>query len=109
VTDSDRFTEAAVSERQVAVSDETAVETRELDHAEVRGLLSDYLEGTLEAPERECVRQHLDRCPPCRAFLRTLERTVDLTGRLPMHRLPDRVRREILDRLTTTADRSGGA
>ena len=109
MTDSDRFTEAVVSERQVAVSDETAVETRELDHAAVRGLLSDYIEEALSAPVRELVRQHLDRCPPCRALHRTLERTVELTGRLPPRRLPDRVKQQILDRLTTTADSGSGA
>jgi predicted anti-sigma-YlaC factor YlaD len=79
------------------------------DHVAIREQLSDYVEGTLAGSARERVGEHLEGCPPCRAFLRTLERTIDLTRGLPRHALPERARRRILDRLATTADSRGGA
>ena len=108
MTDSDRGFEPVLGERQVVIDDETSEGTRDPSHASIRELLAEYLEGTLAAPRQDIVRQHVDRCPSCRAFLRTLESTVELVGQLPSHELPDRVRRRILDRLATTADRSVG-
>ena len=92
---------------RVVAADEAAVETRELDHATVRGLLSEYIEDELAPDRRRRVVLHLDGCRACRAFLHTLERTIDLARRLPGHRLPDWQKRQILDRLTTAVERSG--
>ena len=104
MTDGDRRTGPASGGRQVAVSDEASAEAVELDHRVVRYLLSEYAEGTLAPPACERVRQHLDHCAHCRAFLSTLVRTIDLTRRLPSHQLSDQAKRRILDRLSTTAD-----
>jgi anti-sigma factor RsiW len=107
VTDSDRRFDSVLDERQV-MSDETTPPTPGDRHAVVRDMLSDYLEDALPPPLREAVQQHLDGCPSCLAFLRTLRSTVELVGQLPTHRLPDRARRRIIDRLATTADSSSG-
>lgn len=71
----------------------------ERTHSDVREVLSDYLDGTLGPSERERVREHLDDCEACRAFLETLRRTVEETGQLPQRKLPAEARRRVLDRL----------
>jgi anti-sigma factor RsiW len=87
--------------------DGAAVDKRELTHATVRALLSDYLEDALGPDQRERVARHLDGCRACRAFRHSLERTIDLARGLPEHRLPDSQKRQILDRVATAAERSG--
>ena len=92
---------------RLAAVEEPDVERREPEHAPVRALLSEYIEDTLAPESRERVAQHLDRCRACRVFLRTLERTIDLTRELPEHRMPDEQKRAILDLLASAAERSG--
>ena len=48
------------------------------EHAEVRNLASDYLDGELSEEESERVRAHREMCPPCNAFLNTLKSTIAL-------------------------------
>jgi anti-sigma factor RsiW len=108
VTDSDRSAEPVVGERHEETNDEAPVETAGASHASIRDLLSEYIDGQLAPPLSDAVRQHVDRCAPCRAYLRTLESTVELARGLPTHGLPDHARRRILDRLATTADSSSG-
>jgi len=57
--------------------------------------LSEYLDG--ELPENLCERieGHLDGCPPCQAFLRSLERTVRWVENLEAPQLPEEVRRAV--------------
>lgn len=45
-------------------------------------LLTDYLEGTLEEEIKEKLDDHLAGCAPCINFVRTFERSADLTKRL---------------------------
>ena len=92
---------------RLAAVEEPEVELGDPEHATVRALLSEYLDDALAPEWRERVGRHLDRCRPCRVFLRTLERTIDLAQGLPAHRLPDRQKRAILDRLTAAEERSG--
>ena len=57
--------------------------------------LSEYIDG--ELPRDLCSRidGHLDDCPPCKAFLASLERTVRLVERVENPRLPDEIRRSV--------------
>ena len=44
---------------------------------EMIGYLSDYVDGDVDAAIRRVIDQHGGECPPCRAFVRTLARTVE--------------------------------
>jgi hypothetical protein len=85
-------------ERQIAIETGPS-EPSGFDHQAVRELLSEYRDGTLRAPLANDVRAHLEHCPSCRAFLRTLEATIEAIGHLPRHRLADGAKRRITDRL----------
>jgi len=57
--------------------------------------LSEYLDG--ELPEKLCeeIESHLDGCPPCQAFLESLERTMRLIESSEAPPMPEDLRREI--------------
>jgi anti-sigma factor RsiW len=60
--------------------------------------LSDYLDRDLDPDTCARIERHLDDCPPCKAFLESLRRTVDLVRGAPSRpELPDAVRDRILD------------
>jgi len=42
--------------------------------------LSEYLDGELDPQVCDRLEGHLADCPPCRAFLESLRRTVDMVG-----------------------------
>lgn len=68
----------------------------ELDCRQVRELSSDYIDQELDTRTEDRVRGHLERCGPCRSFVRTLRATVDLLRHTPRQEPPqgfvDRVR-----------------
>ena len=45
---------------------------------ELVDFLSDYLEGELPGAQDRVFREHLERCPPCVAYLETFKRTLEL-------------------------------
>lgn len=57
--------------------------------------LSDYLDGDLDAALKETIEAHGGECPPCRAFIRTLRRTVEAVRSLPREPLPPAARRAL--------------
>jgi anti-sigma factor (TIGR02949 family) len=59
--------------------------------------LSEYLDGELGQDLCAKLEGHMSDCPPCRAFLDSLRRTVELTRDLPETPLPDDLRRELLE------------
>jgi len=61
--------------------------------------LSDFLDGTLSAAERQAVEEHMRRCPPCEVYLEQFRRVVETTGRVCREDLPadfDRVMRGVM-------------
>ena len=70
-----------------------------LSHSEVRAHLSDYLEGNLPEIRLRQIREHLDGCPSCRAFLATFGQTVELLNALPQPRAPSSAKRRLLDQV----------
>jgi anti-sigma factor RsiW len=46
-------------------------------------LLIDYITDELPPERRQALEQHLQRCPPCLAYLETYRLTIKLTRRLP--------------------------
>jgi anti-sigma factor RsiW len=67
------------------------------------GLLLDYLEATLDEDTVALFERHLADCAPCRAYLRTYERSRRLVGEVGQVAMPvelrDRLRELLLGRL----------
>ena len=74
----------------------------EVDCIDTRQLSSDYLEENLPATKLAAVRNHLNNCGPCRAFVDTLASTIGILSRFPRvtpsstfkQSLMDKIRRE---------------
>ena len=68
------------------------------------GLLLDYLEATLDEDTVALFERHLADCAPCRAYLRTYDRTRRLVGDAERVEMPvemrDRLRDLLLGRLS---------
>ena len=62
--------------------------TIELVCREVVELVTEYLGGTLPAPDRERFDQHLATCPPCTAYLAQVRTTLALAAELGAARAP---------------------
>ncbi len=62
---------------------------------ELTELLIDFVSGELQPEHRERVEQHLKRCPPCVAYLKTYELTIQLTRRLPCQPLPPQLKERL--------------
>jgi predicted anti-sigma-YlaC factor YlaD len=71
----------------------------ELDHATIRELLSESLDGLIRGRDREDVAAHLGACASCRAFGHGLACTVALVRQLPRARLPVAARGRLMARL----------
>ncbi|HEX9419366.1 MAG TPA: zf-HC2 domain-containing protein [Methylomirabilota bacterium] len=71
------------------------------------GVLADFLEQSLSPELLAELERHLGDCAPCRAYLETYRKTVELTGRAGHVEMPaemkSRLRSLLLDQL-----RSGG-
>jgi RNA polymerase sigma-70 factor (ECF subfamily) len=63
---------ATKSRTAIARSDERPPECRELF-----ANLSEYMDGRIEAPSCDQMRQHIEACPACVAFLRELRTAID--------------------------------
>ena len=59
-------------------------------------LVSDYLEGRLDARSRERFETHLAACPDCREYVDQVRHTVGALGRLPEESLSGAARDELL-------------
>jgi len=61
--------------------------------------LSDYIDGELDESLRRVIEQHGGDCPPCRAFVRTLSRTVAMVKEQPREPLPDGLKKALAEAL----------
>ncbi len=70
---------------------------------DVIGLLLDYLEAALDDDTVALFERHLADCAPCRAYLRTYDRSRQLAGEVSRVEMPaemrDRLRDLLLGRL----------
>ena len=73
--------------------------------AEVRDVSSDYIDGDLDASTAERVTSHVERCPPCKAFLNTLRATVNMLRGMPPNDPPDDFRRRVRDSVRKSSQR----
>jgi anti-sigma factor RsiW len=62
---------------------------------EVVELVSDYLDGELDADLRRRVEEHLALCPPCRVYVEQVRDTVRALGQLPPDSLPEQAVAEL--------------
>jgi len=69
--------------------------TRPLTCRDVIGLLLDYLEEALDPDTVAAFERHLQDCAPCRAYLKTYDRSRRLVGEVNRVEMPD----ELKDRL----------
>jgi hypothetical protein len=81
-----------------------SVGVAELTHELVRGLLSEYLDGSLGESDRRRIDGHLVSCPPCSAYLQTLRATVQALGKLPAPKAPAGARRRLLEQVRRESD-----
>lgn len=72
---------------------------------EIFSQLSEYLDGELDPGLCDRMQGHLDDCPPCRAFLDSLRRTVRAIRDLDAPTLDEKTRRRLIDE----ARRLGGS
>ncbi len=66
---------------------------------EMAHLLSDYVDGELDASLRNVIEAHGGECPPCRAFVRTLARTVEVVRSQPREPLSAEIRKALCEAL----------
>jgi len=99
VTQIHRASEVSLHEQGHVTRNDSSVELLEVQHADVRSQLSDALDGSLPATDAARVATHLETCASCRAFARTLERTIALVGELRPYELPGAARQRLFERL----------
>ena len=66
---------------------------------EIRGLSSDYIDDDLDEVVRGRVKSHLDWCPMCTAFVKTLRTTVGLLRATPKTKAPSNLRQQIRENI----------
>jgi anti-sigma factor RsiW len=66
-----------------------------MDHERADELLSEYLDGSLDADRTAALERHLADCPECRRSLTLLRRTLRVVERLPQVRAPERFARRV--------------
>jgi anti-sigma factor RsiW len=68
----------------------------ELTCPELVELITDYLEGSLSAPEHQRFEAHLAECEGCAAYLEQMKQTIWAVGRLTENDLPPQARTDLL-------------
>jgi len=59
-------------------------------------VITDYLEGTLPAKDRQRVEAHLATCQGCTNYLEQMRETIRLTGMLTEEQIPDEQKQQLL-------------
>jgi len=59
-------------------------------------LVTDYLEGTLDAITTERFEQHMAICPGCETYLNQMRETAARLGEIPVETLPEQVQATLL-------------
>lgn len=65
---------------------------------ELVAFLLDYFEGQLAQGQRTKFEEHLKRCPPCLAYLKSYQQTVEM-GKTVCHNLGDDVPADVPEEL----------
>jgi anti-sigma factor RsiW len=68
----------------------------EMSCRELVEVITEYLEGTMSAADRERFEAHLGECEYCVNYLEQMRETIAALGKLPEESLSDRAREELL-------------
>ncbi|HSK16406.1 MAG TPA: zf-HC2 domain-containing protein [Gaiellaceae bacterium] len=69
----------------------------ELTCKELVEVVTDYLEGTMDYPDRRRFEEHLVYCEGCSTYLAQMRQTIGLVGRLSEDDVPEAARDELLE------------
>jgi anti-sigma factor RsiW len=72
-------------------------ELTEMACQELVEMITEYLEGTLDADDRRRFEEHLSTCPGCRNYLEQIRTTIRLTGMQRPEALSPATMRGLLD------------
>jgi anti-sigma factor RsiW len=70
--------------------------SRGLTCIELVELVTDYLEGNLDADERARVERHLAGCDACTAYIDQMRVTIAVVGRVDVDDIPDAMKAELM-------------
>jgi anti-sigma factor RsiW len=70
---------------------------RELSCAQIVELVTAYLEGALEADDRERFEEHLVFCDGCDHYLEQMRLTIEVTGRIEPGEVPPELEERLLE------------
>jgi anti-sigma factor RsiW len=78
-------------------TDSTAPEgLPEMPCRELVEVISDYLDGALDARDRHRFDTHLAECPPCTEYVEQFRRTIAVAGRVEPEALSPEIREDLL-------------
>lgn len=60
-------------------------------------VVTEYLEGGLDASDRLAFERHVAICPPCRGYFSQLRRVSKVAGALSENDVPERLRESVLE------------
>lgn len=70
--------------------------------------VSEYLDGELTPETCRAIEAHLEECPPCRACVESLKKTIAICRKVPCEAMPgdvrERLRKTLLDCIAGTRD-----
>jgi anti-sigma factor RsiW len=67
-----------------------------MDCAKAYRYICDNLDEKIDSPRCRRIRQHLDECPDCRAYLASIKTTVALFQAAPQPRIPAGTHRRLM-------------
>ncbi len=70
---------------------------RDLACQEIVELVTDYLEGAMDAPLRASFEAHLAGCPHCTAYIEQIEATIRIAGTITADDLSPELRAGLLE------------
>jgi len=70
---------------------------RDLACQEIVELVTDYLEGAMDAPLRASFEAHLAGCPHCTHYVEQIEATIRIAGTIAADDLPEEFRAGLLE------------
>jgi anti-sigma factor RsiW len=72
-------------------------QVEQLSCRELVELVTDYLEGTLPADERDRFEEHIAGCSGCNTYLEQMRQTIEALGHLPEDGLTPAAERALLE------------
>jgi hypothetical protein len=79
-----------------------------MDHAEIRGKLSAYLDGAVTPREKSLIEKHLETCQECGTVFRELRQTVDRLRNLGEEEPPPWLTQRVMARIAEEAEQDKG-